>query len=429
MSVVDEFRARIERHGVVLADQALVSGTSFVTTVLLVRALGLDGFGRFSLAWMAVVFAQALQLAFVGTPMATLGPKEEGERAQAYHADVLRLELAFLAAALALGLAVGVPAARALGAGLSVPELGAVAFLALARCAHDFVRQRAYVLEARGLALRIDVSAAAVQLLLLALLGFGGRLDPASALGALGVGSLAGVVAGLPDTATWRAAPGAVRRAALRHAGMSRWLVALAVLQWFTSNAFALAAGAVLGPAALGALRAGQTVMGVLHVGLLALENVVPVRAAWIAARSSFAAASAYLVRVAWIGGACTLAASVGVGLAAAPLARLCYGAESPDTVLAIRGFALLYVFAFLVSVVTIRLRTQERTRPVFVAQALGAGFALLAARSTVETFGLAGALAGIVLQQALVLLVLALAARLAREGQAAVRPAAGGAP
>ena len=91
MKLVRALHERVMRHGLVLADQALVSGASFVTTMLLVRALGLDGFGRFSLAWMAVVFAQALQLACVGTPMATLGPKERPEDAPAYHADVLRL--------------------------------------------------------------------------------------------------------------------------------------------------------------------------------------------------------------------------------------------------------------------------------------------------------------------------------------------------
>ena len=55
----------------------------------------------------------------------------------------------------------------------------------------------------------------------------------------------------------------------------------------------------------------------------------------------------------------------------------------------------IVVMFAFLVSVATIRLRTQERTRPLFLAQALGAGLALVAARSAVEAFGLAGALAG----------------------------------
>lgn len=426
MKLVRALHERVMRHGLVLADQALVSGASFVTTMLLVRALGLDGFGRFSLAWMAVVFAQALQLACVGTPMATLGPKERPEDAPAYHADVLRLELAFLGAVLAVGLGAGLPIARAFGVELDGRELGALAAFALARLAHDFVRQRAFVREERGLALRIDAAATCVQLGLVATLAFAGRLDPVGALACLAAGSAAGVVAGARHLGPWSVRPGALRRAFARHEGMARWLVALAVLQWFTSNAFGLAAGAVLGPAALGAVRAGQTVLGVLHVGLLAIENVVPVRAAALSARATAGAAAAYLARVAWIGGACTVSLSALVALAAPQIAGVVYGAAAPETVLAVRVFAVHYVAVFLITVATIRLRTQERTRPMFVAQALGALFALAAARASVEAFGLGGALAGMVLQQVLVLLVLVLAVRLGRGDQAAVRTAAG---
>ena len=37
-----------------LADQAIVSGASFITTVLIARYLGMEEFGRFALAWLGV---------------------------------------------------------------------------------------------------------------------------------------------------------------------------------------------------------------------------------------------------------------------------------------------------------------------------------------------------------------------------------------
>ena len=48
-----------------LADQALVSGASFATTVLLVRRLGLADFGLYGLLWLGVLLALGLQQALV----------------------------------------------------------------------------------------------------------------------------------------------------------------------------------------------------------------------------------------------------------------------------------------------------------------------------------------------------------------------------
>lgn len=415
MSALASLRARLTHSGPVLADQLLVSGTSFVTTVALVRALGLDGFGRFSLLWMGVVFVQALQQACIGTPLYTIGPKElqRGTQAAAhYDAGVQRLELAFLAGVLAVGACGARAIAQLLGFELGARELAALVLAALARAAHDFARQRAFAREEPRRALALDGVACGVQLATLAALTWFGRIDPAVALLSLAAASACGALVGLAGELRLVAPRGTSRRTLERHLGMSRWLIALALLQWLTSNAFALAAGALLGPAAVGALKAGQTILGVLHVLLLAFENVVPVRAAALAARGARRELASYLRRISWTGGFAVLAVSACVAAFPGRLARVIYGATSADQELAIRAFALHYVFVFLIGVLSVELRTLERTRPIFVAQALGALAALFAAHSTVEAFGLRGALAGMILQQFLVLLVLWFATR-----------------
>lgn len=395
---------------IAVIDQALVSGVNFATTVLLVRGLGLDEFGRFALAWMGVVFVQSLQLACIGTPMLTIAPKQED--GDAYHAAVLRLQLGFLALVLVVGAVVAPFAARAAALHVEARDMAAVLALTIARSAHDFVRQNAFARERRGFVLALDALTYGGQLTLLAVLALRGHLTPSSAVSALTAASLCGVVVGVARHGAFRAPRNAVRECFVRHARMSRWLVASSLTQWFTSNAFAVAAGTVIGPAAVGAIKAGQTIMGVLHVFLLAVENVVPVRAAALAARGATVELARYLRHVATVGGALTLSVSIVVWTFAEPLSRLMYGHDGIEFVLALRGFALLYPFAFAISVLAIRLRTEERTRPIFAAQAIGAVASAIAAHSTVLVFGLRGALAGMILQQALIFLVLALVVR-----------------
>ena len=59
-----------------LADQAMVSGVNFLTAILLARYLGIEEFGRFTLAWMAVLIAYSIQYAMIIAPMMSIGPKQ-----------------------------------------------------------------------------------------------------------------------------------------------------------------------------------------------------------------------------------------------------------------------------------------------------------------------------------------------------------------
>lgn len=426
MSAWSQLRTRWQSGGIAIADQALVSGANCATTVMLVRGLGLDGFGRFALLWMGVLGVLSLQQALIGTPMLTIGPKHgadaSADDARDYYAGVLQLQGMFLATACAVCALAVVPFARAVGLELEPRELAAVACVALARAAQDFVRQNGFARELRTRVFALDLVAYGGQCLALASALALGVLTPFVAWACIAVASGASACAGLVSYGVRRAPAGALGRVWSRHFAMSRWLAGLAALQWFTSNAFVFAAGALLGPAAAGALKAGQTILGGLHVLLLAIENVVPVRAAALSARGAAHELPAYLARVARAGGVATLAFSAVIFAFPGVLARMFYGSVDAQQELAIRGFAVHYVVVFAITIVMIRLRTAERTRPIFVAQALGAVFAALGAHATVETFGLPGAIAGIVLQQVLVLLVLVLAVRTSEPAHAALQ-------
>jgi len=61
------------RRSLTILDQALVSGSNFVTGIMLVRGLGLAEFGRFTIAYVILLLANSLQLSFISSPMITLG--------------------------------------------------------------------------------------------------------------------------------------------------------------------------------------------------------------------------------------------------------------------------------------------------------------------------------------------------------------------
>ena len=375
---------------------------NFATTVALVRWLGLELFGVFSLVWMLVLFALGLQQAFLSLPMLTIGPKQREEERPDYYAALLSLEFLFSFVAIALvwgGCHIASEffgQERLAGVGLQV------ALLVCVKQAHAFIRSYFFSRDRRGAVLANDAVAYGGQIVLLYVLHRSGTLDLKSAIWAIVLTSGIACALGLVQyerIATTRERLVSVAR---RHWKFSRWLVAKAILQWFSSNYFLIAAGALLGTGALGALKAAQTVLGVLHVFFLAMENAVPVRAARILVTEGLGSLTRYMERLAWIGTGFTLATSLILLTWPGVLLGLLYGETSPELETALRGFAILYVFVFEVAVLQLLLRTLERTRPIFTAFAVNAVLSIFVAYPLVEAFGLIGAVAGMVGQQLL---------------------------
>src|SRR5215472_6951605 len=61
------------RRSLTILDQAIVSGSNFITGIILVRGLGLVEFGRFTIAYAILLLANSVQLSFISSPMITLG--------------------------------------------------------------------------------------------------------------------------------------------------------------------------------------------------------------------------------------------------------------------------------------------------------------------------------------------------------------------
>lgn len=400
-----------------VADQAVVSGCNLATTVLLVRVLGLEAFGSYSLIWLAVLFAVGLGQALVGQPMMAIGPKQPPSDSQAYWAAAVWLQAALAAGLTALA-ALGLLVASRLGWLELDAKTSWAALLALgARPAHAFVRASLFARGQRRAACANDLVAYPGQLFLLATLALADRLTVASAL--LAVASSAGLATalGLARARVWRTSRAALREAWRRHLRMGRWLAATHATSFFASNAYLVAAGALLGPSAVGAIKAGHAVVGILHLVLLTMENAVPPSAARILHHHGPRALRGYLLRTGGYGLAAVGALAASVAAAAHPLLRFFYGAPvSSDTLLAVRALAGLYVFAFAIALFSAAFRTIEDTRPVFLSYAANALVALALATPVVARYGLAGALTGMLGQQALMAaLLLAAATRRAR--------------
>jgi O-antigen/teichoic acid export membrane protein len=175
-----------QTHTLALADQAIVSGASFLTTVLIARWTFPSELGLYSTGISLLISSLAIQESLISLPYTIQQGQPIGTRAE--HAGS-----ALALCGLISALAVVVLALTALGltAGNIDPKLvamiwvlAAVAPFALVR---EFGRQFAFAHLRTGQALILDAAVATIQLAGLVWLGWTGRSSGASASVVLGV--------------------------------------------------------------------------------------------------------------------------------------------------------------------------------------------------------------------------------------------------
>jgi O-antigen/teichoic acid export membrane protein len=418
------------REAWALIDQSVVSGTNFLTNVMLARFMGLREFGVFVLAWMSVLFVNSLQTALIIAPMMSIGPKQEEEDRPSYFGAVVFQELILVSCCFVVVFAV----LKIYGNFFhhtDILQLAApLAVSAFAYQGQDFVRRYFFATRHGRRAFADDALSYLTQLPILLLLHKAGHLNTATALWVMAGTSILGQVAGSFWVEPLRFQWDAIKAVSRRHWKISRWLGASALMQWTSGNLFVIAAPVYYGAAAAGVLRASQNLMGVTHVWFQGLDNVFSVETARRFREGGVQSMLSYTrsILVKW-GGLTLVFAAV---MAAAPgfWLRLTYGPEMVQYGYILRLYALLYVLVFLGGPLRAALQALEFTVPIFWSYLVMIPFSIAFAVPMAKWLGLNGTMLGLLGTQVLFQGIVAAAllvrsSRLSREASLAPRSAA----
>ena len=264
-----------------VGDQAVVSGTNFVTSVLIGRAAGKEALGVYLLAISLILFVRGVQEQIVYGPYLVFCHKRKGRRLARYAGSVLTHEgLWLLATALGLlGLAVylnlgGEPAGLRASAWALIPAVPLILF-------REFARHIAFGHFRSGTAVLLDVAVAVLQIAGLGALYLAGTLDVPSAFGVMGAACL---------LVCWpwcvRFAKGVrVRAKAVstdwrRNWKFGRWALATHLLHGASHYLMPWVVALVDGEAATGIFAAGSTLVGIANMFVLGLAHYVCPKAA-----------------------------------------------------------------------------------------------------------------------------------------------------
>jgi O-antigen/teichoic acid export membrane protein len=371
-----------------LLDQAIVSGTNFVVTVIAARALGPAEFGVFALTITVLTFMEATQRSLVTTPHNVLGVHREAGQYKEYTSTVAAVQVGMGSVFGVLTCLVGLAFLQ------FSPSTGtlilATALAAFAWQSHEFARRVLYTESRVSAALVGDIGAYAGRIVLTGILALTGTLSAPNLMlvyaGTWSIGALIGV---------WniRGALGSSfdRSVINEHWRFGRWLFASSSVAHLPGYVIAALLSAVLSVSAYGAYRAFEQLANSTNVPLSAMSNVLRPRISRQTKRGPGAVRDMVLPII-LIGSVILLMFAIVFIAFRRPLVGLIYGPEYLGFTAAIFLVAFRPLLTLHKSMLTKILQAFQRTRAVFIGTAIGVIAGILIGSALIVTFELPAA-------------------------------------
>jgi len=379
------------RRSLTLLDQALVSGSNFITGIILVRALGLVEFGRFTIAYSILLLANSVQLSFISSPMITLGSLcATPEERRRFVRGIYGVQMIFCAIAsvlAVLGTAVYVSFRHHSGAmGFLLPFASAV----IAFLMQDWLRRYYFTVGKAAACLQKDVITYLGLPVVLCFLWWAHRLTLDMALWSITLTSGVSFAAGALLE----------RLSCTREETREAWRQAHAIsidlgianqLQWLVYQGAMLIGAGVVGAQAAGGVRATQNIVGPVNVAYQAMENIVPVRAAEEMKRGGMQRVSAFLFRFGYIGFIALLIFFSVAALFSRQFLSFFYGRQLHAYAAVLDLQMLYFLLTWPIRQVAFLFRTIQKTRPILFGSVVAAIVSLAAVYPAVRGFGAVG--------------------------------------
>jgi O-antigen/teichoic acid export membrane protein len=266
-----------------IADRIVVSGTNFLTLVVVGRVCGLEDLGIFVLAWTVLLATNVIQEAFVLSPFTVfVGKFKEEETQKAYAGATLTLQM-FLAAMAMAVVFIAATIMTSLG-GDSVIRIASW-FLLIAIPAvsmREYARRFMFARRAAAQVLALDTIVAFLQFGGLGWFWYSGLLSPGSTF------LLIAVATGLPAI-IWlilnRSFFNIAERAVIatetrRHWSFGRWVCAAQMSDLAITHGVAWLIAVIAGTAATGIFAACNSIVMVINPLLLGIGSILLPRAA-----------------------------------------------------------------------------------------------------------------------------------------------------
>jgi O-antigen/teichoic acid export membrane protein len=381
---------------VVFADQAISSGTTFLLTLFLAQKLDNRNFGAFSaivlVSYLVMSITNALLIQPFQVSMSRVIEKKQYQAFLTYGLITLSVLIFFLIQ-------------------FTVPFLEyttefhlnvyAISCFILGLIINDFFRKLLLGINKVRIVFAMDFL---FLLLIIIVFYWKDTNQLPNVLWIIGLSNLITALPGVYFVAKNFESPISWKLFLTHHFAQGKWLLSVALLQWCSSNFFVLVSGIYLGIEALGALRLVQSFFGVLNIGLQTIENYFLPKVAAIYNENS-AKAKKYLLEITLFGALFFVTLLTLFSIFSNDIIVLAGGKKYQNYGYVIRIISVLYFFIFLSYPVRIAIRILVLNKVFFYGYVLSFISSLLSFHFLLNSFGLNGAVSGLIINQIIMIL------------------------
>lgn len=377
----------------ILLDQGLFSGTSFLITVLLARILDMESFGAYSGFVLVIYLVVSGTGAFIIQPFQVLLGKVKDPQQYA--------TFAFWFQVFVIGLVVLF--------GIGLHTIFTTYFPATLLCfaagflLHDFGRRVLLALNRPLQTLILDAASSSVYMIVIYTYVTMDVNNMGLLYAYLSLSYSISLILLIIFLKPFYLQKKNVLNHLSNHFREGKWLFFTAVAQWWSGNLFIVASGVYLGAAALGALRLAQSLMGVLNVLLQTFENYILPQTAIKINRMPSEGLS-YVTDISRKVGLLFLPLLVIIFLFAEQIFVIAGGQDYATFAFLLQGMAVLYLLIFLNQPIRLLIRATLLNQHFFYGYLINLAFALLCTHGLLSVFGLQGAIMGLAASQLLLI-------------------------
>lgn len=383
-----------------ILDQAILSGSNFLTVAILFRWLSKSEFGQYSIIHILILFFMSFQTALIISPFINFGSTKNGNDQDQYTSNVFSIQF-FYSLLLFFFIPISIFLKGENQIDIKFILLSAV-FINL-KLIHELLRKYFYISKQT---IKITVGDFCISFILISTLFFINQFHHNNLHNTL----FAHIVSlSLPTAVLLYYSP--INKESFKislnalslHWSYGKWLLAKAIVQWWSSNYFIIAAVIIYGDVAAGTIKSSQNIIGIISIFFLALENYVPIHAAQAYKNNQWEGLINYLKKITIKGGLVTIALSVFVIFFRDHILDLTYGSNDPEISKLLFWMALMPIVTFLGLPIRIALRTTNLTRPIFTSYLVSSVLSLLLAHPLIKHFGLNSVAFGMIGSQVII--------------------------
>jgi O-antigen/teichoic acid export membrane protein len=378
----------------VMLDQAVYSGNSFLATILIAHVFGPTNFGNYAAILLSIFLIISILTSIVIQPLQVSLAGIEDKHTYISFSTWLQLSLIVLFTAIAIIiLQLELPILSSFQ-----PYKTGIIILMVGYIFHDYFRKLFLASNKIKQTLTIDIIFATIQILVLILSIFNPPTFE-NLIILLGLSFIPSILLSLfyikpnfHNMKLWK-------EFGYKHYIQSRWLFLTAIVQWWSANLFVVASGLILGVKALGAFRLVQSLFGVLNILLQTFENYALPQAAIKLAQSQISVKQ-YLRNISSKSIVIFGSTLLIIFIFSQQIIVLAGGDAYAEYAYVVQGMSILYFIIFMGYPIRLAIRVLLLNSNFFIGYLFSLAFSLIAFKFLLENLGLIGVITGLITSQ-----------------------------